>query len=383
MGPPSPRRPSPGPFDALYREHVRYVAGLVHHCCVREADVNDLVQEVFILFYRAFLDGLDTSRPLRKWLRRTCVRKVRDHRKLLREREQPAREGALELADVVDVAPTPEDVSMEISAWKNVDAVLDRLPQEQRIVFVMSELEEMPNREIAEDLEIPEGTVATRLAAARKSARRAWDERRASGLMSVAPFALWDFDALLKHGAAPPPLPPGFEEDVWRGLVQRIPELAAGGVAVVVGTAAAKAGAMLTVKQAAAGFALSALLGAGIVVLVTGDSLRESGMMPAPTSSAVAMVPTPASASASAAPPPVVVVAPTSTASASASAAGSVSPEAIEANDRMLLEKARSAIDRGDYAGARASLLRVKSQRFAPERDMRLRDVAAHLDGGR
>lgn len=377
MGPPSSPRSSSGPFDGLYKEHVQYVAALARRC-VREADVNDLVQEVFIVFYRALLRGLDTTRSLRKWLRRTCVRKVRDHRKLLREREQPASECAVELADVADVAPTPEDVMIEISAWTNMDAVLDKLPREQRLVFVMSAMEEMSNREIAEDLEIPEGTVATRLAAARKAARRAWEERRASGLAAVAPFALWDFDSLVKHAAAPPPVDPELEAAVWRGLVQRIPELANGAAA-----ASIPAPKVLTARQAALGFVLAAILGAVLALLLRphdppSDASARLGPPSTPGGSAVSPPAAPSDA-----PPPVAIVAPTSTASASASA--SAVPD-FDASDRKLIAEARAAIAQEDYVGARAALLRVRGTRYAGDRAALLQDVAAHLaglDGGR
>jgi RNA polymerase sigma factor (sigma-70 family) len=353
---------------------------------IRDADIADVVQEVFIIFDRELLGGLDTSGSLRRWFRRTCFRKARDHRRLVREREQPARAGAIELTEMADAAPTPEERTMAIDMLGNVQAVLDRLPQEQRLVLVMSDLEEMPGREIAEVLEIPEGTVSSRLLAGRKAFHRAWEERRASGLAAVAPFALWDADSMLKLLHQEEPLPPGFEEEVWRRLVDRIPGLSASAAAGAV-AGAATAGAVLSVKQAVVGALLSALVGAGIYAAVRPQV--GAAEVSKDESASVAVAARPAVAASASASSAVVmmatslpVVAAVPSASASSPVVVAPAPDA-EASDRLLLDKARAAIDREDYGGAQAALRRVRSARFAGDRDRLLRDVAAHLDGGR
>jgi RNA polymerase sigma-70 factor (ECF subfamily) len=59
-----------------------------------------------------------------------------------------------------------------------LDAVLSQLPVEQRTVFVLFELEEMSGEDIATMLEIPEGTVRSRLRLARQAFARIAAERR-------------------------------------------------------------------------------------------------------------------------------------------------------------------------------------------------------------
>jgi RNA polymerase sigma factor (sigma-70 family) len=350
---------------------------------IRDADIADVVQEVFIIFDRELLGGLDTSGSLRRWFRRTCFRKARDHRRLAREREQPARAGAIELTEMADAAPTPEERTMQIDMLGNVQAVLDRLPPEQRLVLVMSDVEEMPGREIAEVLEIPEGTVSSRLAAGRKAFHRAWDERRASGLAAVAPFALWDGDAMLQLLHQEEPLPPGFEDEVWRRLVERIPGLSASAAAGAV-AGAATTGAVLSVKQAVVGALLSALVGAGIYAAVRSPVGAVDVSKDESASVAVAARPASAASASSA------VVMATSLSAVPAAPSASVSSPVVvapapdaEASDRLLLDKARAAIEREDYSGAQSALRRIKSARFMGDRDRLLRDVAAHLDGGR
>jgi hypothetical protein len=240
----------------------------------------------------------------------------------------------------------------------------------------------MPGREIAEVLEIPEGTVSSRLLAGRKAFHRAWEERRASGLAAVAPFALWDADSMLKLLHQEEPLPPGFEEEVWRRLGERIPGLSASAAA---GVVAGAAGAVLSVKQAVVGALLSALVGAGIYAAVRPQA--GAAEVSKDESASVAVAARPASAASASASAPVVTATSPSVVgvpspSASSPVVAAPAPDA-EASDRLLLDKARAAMDREDYSGAQAALRRVKSARFMGDRDRLLRDVAAHMDGGR
>jgi RNA polymerase sigma-70 factor (ECF subfamily) len=383
MGPPPP------PFAPLYRAHFRLVRHLVALVGVRDADVADVVQEVFARLDRALRGGLDASRPLLGWLKRTAVRCACDHRALARSREQPATEAM----DPADGGPNPEEHMEIIEARSHVRAVLDALPDELRLVLVMSDVEEMPMTEIAEVLEIPVGTGYTRLRAARGRFEQTWAQRRAGGLAGVAPFLLWDAQSLLKTQQAVPPAPDGFEEEVWRRLTETMGRGLAGGAAAA---GAVKAGMVLSAKQLAAGALVAALVGAGIHAVV--GAAREvppvaAVGVPADRDGVAAGVPGAAvssTASAEAAPTaPEGTAAPTATAPTAAAptaAEGTAAPTAApnhEAAERMLLDSARAAIEQGHLAEARAALSRVKSPRFAAQRDELRRLVNAYQDGGR
>ena len=383
MGPsPPPPRPPGASFSLLYRAHVAFVRHVVRFAGVRDADAADVVQEVFLILHREITRGLDTSRSLRGWLKRTSFRRARDHRELAMNREQPHEDEV----DMADTSLGPEESAQVIDTQENVLAVLDALPHEQRLVLVMHDAEEMPMSEIADVLERPIGTCYTRLHAARKAFTRAWDERRASGLAAAAPFALWDARSLLATEKVVPESPAGFEDEVWRRLVDALgPGIAGAGAAAAGGAlaaGAAKGGVVLTAKQIALGAVLSALTGAGLhaavsatratpalpaVVSATHDEVKGAGLASAsPIASASVALPPPATSISSAKPATSVVVA----------------PHHNEANDRLLLDAARAALERGDLATARGALARIKSPRFAAERDELKRIVLSYQDGG-
>lgn len=90
----------------------------------------------------------------------------------IRRRDPSRRElhdGAAALETLADDAPGPEAVLLENEAREALDATLGGMPDDLRVVLVLSELEGQSGPEIAAMLDIPVGTVASRLRRARES----------------------------------------------------------------------------------------------------------------------------------------------------------------------------------------------------------------------
>lgn len=132
---------------------------------VRDADLKDALQEVFIVV-SGKLDSLQEGTKPTTWLYGIAVRvAANQRRKVARKRE--------DLTDQHDeTAPasgrgSPEAMMARAQARVQLAEMLSALPDDQRIVFEMFELEEMACPQIAETLGIPLGTTYTRLRAAR------------------------------------------------------------------------------------------------------------------------------------------------------------------------------------------------------------------------
>jgi RNA polymerase sigma-70 factor (ECF subfamily) len=80
--------------------------------------------------------------------------------------------------DVEVEEPGPEDALDHQRALAVLDEILSTIPEERRIVFILFEIEELGEQEIAERMGIPRGTVASRLRKARKEFERAVARRR-------------------------------------------------------------------------------------------------------------------------------------------------------------------------------------------------------------
>lgn len=135
---------------------------------VSECDVKDASQKVFLIAFRR-LPEFEARSSIKTWLCGIALRVASEHR-----RSQASRREVL-----VDETPNwQRSEPCQLQALEHrerlaeLDVVLSQLPIEQRAVFVLFELEEMSGVEIAQLLEVSEGTVRSRLRLARQAFSR-------------------------------------------------------------------------------------------------------------------------------------------------------------------------------------------------------------------
>lgn len=139
-------------------------------------DARDALQEAFVKAFQA-LESFDTDRAFGPWFFQILRNQCRD---LLRSRKARFRvevvdDGLLELkADSTPGSSRRQRERAEAKRllWK----ALERLSDEQREVLVLKELQGLRYQEIAAILDIPDGTVASRLFHARKALKETLDE---------------------------------------------------------------------------------------------------------------------------------------------------------------------------------------------------------------
>lgn len=170
-------------FEAIYAAHFKQVWGALRRLGVREADVADVTQKVFMTAYRR-LDSFEGRAHIRTWLLGICERTASDYR-----RSAPVRrEVTTDVATLELTAPELTDAVADLGSKQRLQAaesILDKLPEGQRAVFVLFELEELSGPEIAAILEISVGTVRSRLRLARETFTREVQRLTARGLTEM------------------------------------------------------------------------------------------------------------------------------------------------------------------------------------------------------
>ncbi|HYQ44583.1 MAG TPA: RNA polymerase sigma factor [Polyangiaceae bacterium] len=153
----------------MLRAHFRDVWRIVRRFGVPENMADDATQEVFIIAARRLADiGLGSERP---FLFATAVRVAANARRALGARRECAEDDSL--PEGVDPRPNAEALLDQKRLRQLLDRVLDELSDDLRVCFVLYELEGMSSPEIAELLNIPIGTVASRLRRAREAFEQA------------------------------------------------------------------------------------------------------------------------------------------------------------------------------------------------------------------
>ena len=152
-------------FRQLYDEHFRFVRRALRQLGVPESEVSDALQDVFVVVHRK-LGEFEGRGKLTTWLFGICQRVALDRRRRAHVRHEVPTEGELVSAVAQESDARPAVESSDARAM--LERVLSQMPHDQRIVFVLFELEEMTGDEIAELLKVPVGTVRSRLRLARE-----------------------------------------------------------------------------------------------------------------------------------------------------------------------------------------------------------------------
>jgi RNA polymerase sigma-70 factor (ECF subfamily) len=154
-------------FAAVYDEAFPWVFRAARRLGVPSSALDDVAQDVFVIVHRK-LATLDAPGSLRAWVYGITLRVVRDRRRSARRHpEQPIDD--YELASLRSDDSDPQSSALRREALESLLRVLDALPEEQREVFVLAELEELTAPEIAEATGTNANTVYSRLRAARKT----------------------------------------------------------------------------------------------------------------------------------------------------------------------------------------------------------------------
>jgi RNA polymerase sigma-70 factor (ECF subfamily) len=153
-------------FRQLFREHRVAVTRLVHRMTSGSADLEDLVQEVFVQVHKS-LGGFRREAQLGTWIYRIAVNVVLMHR-----RAQKVRPGSLPApvdGTLVDDGEQPDE---QVARRRRVTALyrlLDQMSEKKRTVYILHELEGMSPNEISKVVGAPVLTIRTRLFYARRS----------------------------------------------------------------------------------------------------------------------------------------------------------------------------------------------------------------------
>lgn len=150
-------------FSELVRIHAQGVINVIYHMCGDVQIAEDAAQETFIQAW-SHLSSFRPQTSLRNWLYRIAVNTATD---MLR-REKRILPNSLEDLQLKDPQPGPEALFSQRERTDLIQKTVRSLPDASRAVLVLREYEGMSYHEIADALDIPVGTVMSRLNYARK-----------------------------------------------------------------------------------------------------------------------------------------------------------------------------------------------------------------------
>jgi RNA polymerase sigma-70 factor, ECF subfamily len=173
-------------LDSLYGAALRMTRN--------PADAEDLVQETMLRAYRAF-ERFEPGTNLKAWLFRILTNAyINVYRKRQREPQRVSQDQIEEFdlyQELKDHDPqfdeTPETIVLDSLVDSDILEAIEDLPDQFRLAVVLSDIEGFSYAEMAEIMDVPMGTVMSRLHRGRKALqKRLWDIARDRGIVKGA-----------------------------------------------------------------------------------------------------------------------------------------------------------------------------------------------------
>ena len=178
---------APGAFDLLVQRYTHEVFGFVCRFVSDKATAEDLVQDTFVQVHLA-AQSFDPTRKFRPWLYTIAANKARDY---LRSRGRRPHYSLDTVGSDPD-GPTPaqnleaegQSLTEQVEERERkqvVRALVDQMPEHLKLILTLGYFQQLPYAEIAEVLEIPIGTVKSRLHAAVGHFAKLWKQQTETG----------------------------------------------------------------------------------------------------------------------------------------------------------------------------------------------------------
>jgi RNA polymerase sigma-70 factor, ECF subfamily len=166
------RERDPDAWEEIVRRYQQRILDLSFQFTGNRDEARDLAQECFVRLYRN-LDRYDRERPFRTWFyslaRNVCIDQYRRRRKDRKLIDRPADE----LVHLASAVESPEALVMRRERREALTRALDTLGTVSREAVVLKDLQDLSLEEMSRILEVPLGTVKSRVWRARCELARA------------------------------------------------------------------------------------------------------------------------------------------------------------------------------------------------------------------
>ncbi len=154
-------------IENIYRKYSAQLRGYISKYVSSSIDSDDILHDTFYKFIVA--DEQDTIQSISSWLYRVAQNTIIDRSRKRREESIPYLKDSDDAHIEISIAElltnpkdTPENDLLRSMVWDELESALSELPEEQRIVFELNELEGIPFSEISEATNIPVNTLISR-----------------------------------------------------------------------------------------------------------------------------------------------------------------------------------------------------------------------------
>jgi RNA polymerase sigma-70 factor (ECF subfamily) len=166
-------------FNEIVLVYRKRILGTITRLIARPEDVEDVAQEVFLRLYFS-LDQLRTAEVFEPWLYRLTVNAAYDYLRKQRRRQEfrmsDLSEQQVMMADASAGGKVDQDEKHQRKIRESVDALLSAIPEADRILLVLKEVEGLSLKELEKVYDVNENALKVRLFRARQRVLKAFGE---------------------------------------------------------------------------------------------------------------------------------------------------------------------------------------------------------------
>ena len=169
------RRGDQAAFAEIVRRYQRAVYRVAYALTRNTSDADDLAQETFVRAWGA-IGRFEIGQPLYPWLARICTNQAYSLFRTRKRRPETPLEPLLEAGRQWGVEDDPAEHSARSERETKLRACFDQLAPEHQAVLALRAMRDLSYDEIAQTLNVPVGTVMSRLSRARADLKRRMQE---------------------------------------------------------------------------------------------------------------------------------------------------------------------------------------------------------------
>ncbi|MGC4033579.1 MAG: sigma-70 family RNA polymerase sigma factor [Tepidisphaeraceae bacterium] len=168
-------------FTGLVQRHERELQKFLRRFVGDAVAADDLFQEAFLQVHKS-AGAFDLQKRFRPWLFTIAANKARDLLRSRRRRRVASLDTPVDPSGVVSLLDTlpsgsaaPTDAVETRELRRRVLAIVARMPKNQRDMLKLAYLDQLPQKQISQDLGVPLGTIKSRLHVATRTFASAWN----------------------------------------------------------------------------------------------------------------------------------------------------------------------------------------------------------------